>query len=148
MPKLLYPEEGPECGHRLSRSRRRGWIERMVTRFLKIRVFRCQRCQTRFYSPPALIFHARDVEEQVPDHDKAFPKAGVVPTAEANNAEMKLDEAVLVKFPIRLPLGLPASGPSSATPSGGKRQTWTQQTSSCGLPGSSTHGMGSSTPIV
>jgi hypothetical protein len=59
----------------------------LKTRFLKIRVFRCQ---TRYYSPPALIFHAREVEEQAPDHDKVIPESGTAPTAEANNAEMKL----------------------------------------------------------
>lgn len=67
MPKLLYPENCPECGHRLSRSRRRGILERVITRFFLLKVLRCHRCQARFYSPPAVMFHAPGSEEPSPD---------------------------------------------------------------------------------
>jgi len=62
MPHLLYPETCPKCGHSLARSRRRGIIERMF-RVLKIRVFRCHRCGARFYSPPAVVFNAGELDE-------------------------------------------------------------------------------------
>ncbi len=68
MPQLLYPALCPDCGHTLSRSRRRGWFEKLVARILKIRVFRCHRCGARFYSPPAIVVHAPKTEHH-PVHD-------------------------------------------------------------------------------
>ncbi len=58
MPRLLYPDLCPDCGYTLSRSRRRGWFEKLVARLIKVRVFRCHRCGARFYSPPAVIVRA------------------------------------------------------------------------------------------
>jgi hypothetical protein len=47
----------PSCGsHQLSRSHRRGIIERYVLRALEIRPFRCTACDARFYG--------RDASEQ------------------------------------------------------------------------------------
>ena len=59
MPTLVYPDLCPDCGYNLSRSRRRGLIERVIARLLRIAVFRCRRCGARFYSPPAVVVHAR-----------------------------------------------------------------------------------------
>ena len=58
MARLVYPEQCPDCGYTLSRSRRRGWIEKFLGHILKIAVFRCHRCGARFYSPPAVVVHA------------------------------------------------------------------------------------------
>ena len=60
--KLVYPDSCPDCGYSLSRSRRRGWLERLCARWFKIAVFRCHRCGARFYSPPAVVVRAPGVK--------------------------------------------------------------------------------------
>jgi hypothetical protein len=116
MPKLIYPDLCPDCGYGLSPSRRRGWIEKLITRFFKIGVFRCHRCGSRFYSPPAVVVHAPKPDSvrasrEIVRHD--FREPAVVVSPESGPVRQ-------VVVNIAKPVVVEKAWPST-------RQNWTHQ---------------------
>ncbi len=84
----------------MHRSRRRGFLESVLFRFLMIRPMRCYRCAGRFYCPPSFVFPAQDGQkyrkaltadfatEPPPD---APPDAPPPPPAEAESPSAKTE---------------------------------------------------------
>jgi hypothetical protein len=127
MSSLLYPEVCPACGGYLHRSRSRGIIEKAMSHFLKIRVFRCRRCRSRFYSKPAYVYRAREVEEHSLERktdekdgiaaDRLLAERDKITGSEETSGELRAPELVCSPAPARER----------------KRQSWAQQTAGNGV---------------
>jgi hypothetical protein len=99
-----------------------------MSHFLKILVYRCRRCRSRFYSKPAYVYRARAVEEQ-PLERKADKKD----RTDADRLLAERDTIIIGSEETSGELRMPELVCSPAPAREGKRQSWAQQTAGNGV---------------
>jgi hypothetical protein len=98
-----------------------------MSHVLKIRVYRCRRCRSRFYSKPAYVYRARDSEEQPLER-----KADKTDRTAADRLLAERDK-ITGSEEISGELSAPELVRSPAQPRERNRQTWTQLTAGNGV---------------